>query len=406
MKARQDPVGALAAFLGDQEERGHGLSSTRATRPTPNRAHENSDSVRTSSGRLPVTSIRSPPDSGQKRERAVGSGLLATGRRIRGTSGRAEEKFQTGREAPHTRKATLACLAVAICASLALPSIATAQDFPPASRFQKVTLNDRPGEPMSLAVLPDGRVLHSARTGEIRIHNPRTGLNTLAADMRESPEGLYQHDEEGVQGIALDPNFAEQPLGLRLLLAAAEHAGRRPGHRRRLNEGDAPTNLETAEDRARLALFKGALRLSRFKFEELELDFGTEQKILDVPVDRGICCHVGGKIDFDGEGNLYLSTGDDTNPFESAGYSPIDERRHRNPAFDAQRTSANTNDLRGKILRIRVTGERQLQRPAGEPVPAGHGADEARDLRDGLPQPVPHGGRPQVQQRLRGRLLA
>jgi cytochrome c len=71
-----------------------------------------------------------------------------------------------------------------------------------------------------------------------------------------------------------------------------------------------------------------------------------------VPVDRGICCHVGGDIVFDADGNLYLSTGDDTNPFQSDGYTPIDEREGRNPAFDAQRTSANTNDLRGKILRI------------------------------------------------------
>ena len=84
-----------------------------------------------------------------------------------------------------------------------------------------------------------------------------------------------------------------------------------------------------------------------------------------MPVDRGICCHVGGKIDFDGEGNLYLSTGDDTNPFESEGYSPIDERSNRNPAFDAQRTSANTNDLRGKILRIRVRAGGGYSVPAG-----------------------------------------
>ena len=107
------------------------------------------------------------------------------------------------------RKATLACFAAALGATLALPSVAPAQEFPPASRFQKVTLNDRPGEPMALAVLPDGRVLHSARTGEIRIFNPKTGLNTIAADMRDGAAGLYQHDEEGVQGVALDPNFAQ-----------------------------------------------------------------------------------------------------------------------------------------------------------------------------------------------------
>ena len=49
------------------------------------------------------------------------------------------------------------------------------------------------------------------------------------------------------------------------------------------------------------------------------------------PTNRGMCCHVGGDIDFDAAGNLYLSTGDDTNPFDSAGYSPLDERTDRNP---------------------------------------------------------------------------
>ncbi len=70
------------------------------------------------------------------------------------------------------------------------------------SAFQKVTLNDRPGEPMSLAVLPDLRVLHTARTGQVRINVPRTGLNPIAADVP-----IYQHDEEGLQGVAIDPDF-------------------------------------------------------------------------------------------------------------------------------------------------------------------------------------------------------
>ena len=114
---------------------------------------------------------------------------------------------------------------------MALPSAADAQEFPDQSRFQKVTLNDRPGEPMSLAVLPDGRVLHAARTGEIRLHNPRNGTNNIVTDMKEAPQGLYQHDEEGVQGIAIDPGFEDEPLGLRLLLAEAEHADGRARHR-------------------------------------------------------------------------------------------------------------------------------------------------------------------------------
>jgi hypothetical protein len=95
------------------------------------------------------------------------------------------------------------------------------------------------------------------------------------------------------------------------------------------------------------------MRLSRFKLAGNSLQLGTEQKIIEVGTDRGICCHVGGKIDFDAAGNLYLSTGDDTNPFASDGYVPIDERANRNPAYDAQRSAGNTNDLRGKLLRIK-----------------------------------------------------
>ena len=305
------------------------------------------------------------------------------------------------------RKATLACLAVGICASLALPSIATAQDFPPASRFQKVTLNDRPGEPMSLAVLPDGRVLHSARTGEIRIHNPRTGLNTLAADMRESPEGLYLHDEEGVQGIALDPRFQNNRWVYVYYSPRLDTPVDDPATGGAVNEGDAPYHARDRRGpRAAPAVRRAPAALA--------LQAGRERARLRLRAadpracrsDRGICCHVGGKIDFDGQGNLYLSTGDDTNPFESGGYSPIDERDTRNPAFDAQRTSANTNDLRGKILRIRVTTGGDYSVPSGNLFRPGQREHAARDLRDGLPQPVPHVGRQEVRQRLRRRLLA
>src|SRR4051812_48601452 len=86
--------------------------------------------------------------------------------------------------------------ALALCAS---PSLAAAQ-APPDSQFQKVTIDQTPGEPIGLAVLP---VLHTERSGEVWLHNPANGLKTLAAKVT-----VYSHDEEGLQSIALDPNFA------------------------------------------------------------------------------------------------------------------------------------------------------------------------------------------------------
>jgi cytochrome c len=236
---------------------------------------------------------------------------------------------------------------VAIAGTLALcawPSVAQAQGPPPDSEFQKVAIDQTPGEPIDLAVLPDGRVLHTERSGEVWLHDPDTGLKTLAAEL-----DVYEHDEEGLQSITTDPNF-ERNRWVYLYYSPPLDTPVDDPATPTVNEGDAP-GFGTPAD---FAPFKGYIQLSRFKWTGSTINLGTEQKILQVPVDRGICCHVGGDIVFDENGNLLLSTGDDTNPFESDGYTPIDERTNRNPAFDAQRTAANTNDLRGKVLRITV----------------------------------------------------
>ncbi|MYZ34878.1 carbohydrate-binding protein, partial [Streptomyces sp. SID4917] len=201
------------------------------------------------------------------------------------------------------------------------------------------------GEAMSLAVLPDRAVVHTARDGSVR-YTDAAG-NTKTAGKLD----VYTHDEEGLQGIAADPGFASN----RYLYLYYSPKLTTPG-------GDAPVTGNAAS----FEPWKGHLNLSRFTLKtDGTLDMASEKVVLEVPNDRGQCCHVGGDIDFDAAGNLYLTTGDDTNPFESAGYAPIDERTDRNPQFDAQRSSGNTNDLRGKVLRIKPTAAGGYTVPAG-----------------------------------------
>ncbi|MFI5874455.1 PQQ-dependent sugar dehydrogenase [Streptomyces sp. NPDC051445] len=263
-------------------------------------------------------------------------------------------RAETHRRRPWLRK-TVALLSGALLAgaslTLAVPRAGAAVADPAAAvaeDFQQVTLakgETEVGEPMSLAVLPDRSVLHTSRDGELRLTDA-AGNTRLAGTLN-----VYSHDEEGLQGIGVDPAFATNRF-IYLYYAPPLNTP----------AGDAP-ETGTAAD---FAPFDGVNRLSRFVLRtDGTLDTASETRILDVPASRGLCCHVGGDIDFDAAGNLYLSTGDDTNPFQSDGFTPIDARDGRNPAFDARRSAGNTNDLRGKILRIKVNPDGSYAVPDG-----------------------------------------
>ncbi|MFC9959971.1 PQQ-dependent sugar dehydrogenase [Streptomyces nigra] len=217
-----------------------------------------------------------------------------------------------------------------------------------AEDFQQVTLAKgvaEMGEPMTMTVLPDRSVLHTSRDGTLR-RTDAAGTTTVAGRL-----DVYSHDEEGLQGVAADPGFASNRFVYLYYAPKLDTPA-----------GDAPSNGSAAD----FTPFDGVNRLSRFVLRsDNTLDLGSEKKILDVPASRGLCCHVGGDIDFDAAGNLYLSTGDDSNPFASDGFTPIDERASRNPAYDAQRSAGNTNDLRGKILRIKVNADGSYAIPSG-----------------------------------------
>ncbi|RYD88900.1 MAG: hypothetical protein EOP50_18335, partial [Sphingobacteriales bacterium] len=149
--------------------------------------------------------------------------------------------------------------------------------------------------------------------------------------------------EEGLLGIALDPNFAKNQY---------VYAFYSP-------------------------IEKSVNRLSRFKLVNDKITTATEKVILEFYSQREICCHTGGSIAFGPEGYLYVSTGDNSTPFNAPntpyindGYAPLDNRAGFEQ-YDARRSAGNTNDLRGKILRIKVNEDGSYSTPDDNLFPKG-----------------------------------
>ena len=179
--------------------------------------------------------------------------------------------------------------------------------------FEKVILDANTQNPIDLEVAQDGRVFFVERAGALRIFDPSLQTTVTAGELN-----VDTSNEDGLQGIVLDPDFASNNQ----IYLFYSPAGPKP-----------------------------VQHISRFTFTGNTLDLSSEQILLEIPVQRTNCCHSGGSMAFDREGNLFIATGDNTNPFSSDGFAPIDEREGRSD-WDAQKSAGNTNDLRGKILRI------------------------------------------------------
>ncbi|XOV94474.1 MAG: PQQ-dependent sugar dehydrogenase [Bacteroidota bacterium] len=197
-------------------------------------------------------------------------------------------------------------------------------ETPEENRFSKEVFLTNLTEPTELDVMPDGRILFVQRRGEVILYDPESGKQRMLDSIP-----VYHQQEDGLMGMSLDPDF-ENNRWVYLYYSPV---------------GDEPKQ-----------------HLSRFRFTEDGLK--DEIVMLEVKTQRDECCHTGGSIQFGGDGLLYLSTGDDTNPFGIGGFGPLDERLGRS-AWDAQRSSGNTNDLRGKILRIRPMADGSYTIPKG-----------------------------------------
>lgn len=180
--------------------------------------------------------------------------------------------------------------------------------------FEVSIIDNNPSNPMSLAILPDLRVMYLERGGKVKLYNQSTGNISTVANIN-----VDTGREDGLLGLVLDPNFENNNYVYIFY---------------------SPSGNQAKQN------------LSRFTFTNNQLEMSSEKILLEIPTQRQECCHSGGDLEFDKNGLLYISVGDNVNPFQSGGYTPIDERNNRRN-FDSQGTSANTKDLRGKILRIK-----------------------------------------------------
>ncbi|AEI51939.1 PQQ-dependent sugar dehydrogenase [Runella slithyformis] len=204
---------------------------------------------------------------------------------------------------------------------------------PDDSRFTKIVLDDDLNEPMELAIADDGVIYYIERIGHLNSFDPKTHKKKLITKLN-----VRATAEDGLLGLALDPNFMTNRW---LYLYYGDPTPRNDGY---------------------------ANVLARFELTANGL--ANRVEMLRVPLLHEGVSHSAGSLAFDAKGNLYLSTGDNTNPFESDGYSPSDDRPGRT-RFDALKSSGNTNDLRGKILRIHPEPDGTYTIPEGNLFPKG-----------------------------------
>ncbi|GAA4403036.1 hypothetical protein GCM10023187_18720 [Nibrella viscosa] len=182
---------------------------------------------------------------------------------------------------------------------------------PEANRFTPVVLTPEGSlnEPMVFEVLKDGTAYIIERHGRLKKFDPVTQTVSLIATIP-----VFTGNEQGLVGFTLDPNFAKNHW-IYLYYAL-------------------PTESKMV--------------LTRWDLVNDKLVESSRKVLLEIPVDREGTSHTGGGMVWDANGNLYLTVGNNSG---NSYVAQTDERPGRSK-WDDQRGAANTNDLRGKILRI------------------------------------------------------
>lgn len=222
---------------------------------------------------------------------------------------------------------------------------------PPQYKFSKIRLAgpEAVQEPMELSIAKDGRIVFIERRGNVRVYDPESRITKIIGTIP-----VYSEHEDGLLGLALDPDF-ERNNWIYVFYSAPS------------NQFNYHLSRFTIKNNVASLSNEAGARYASTKVDKLNAE--SEIIMLKIHQEHAYSNHTGGSLAFDIDGNLFISVGDNAIPEEYInGYAPIDERDGK-VEFDAQRSSANSNDLRGKILRIHPENDGTYTIPDGNLFP-------------------------------------
>lgn len=198
-----------------------------------------------------------------------------------------------------------------------LPSAVLAQD---ASRFEKEVLAAGLSDPLQLDIAEDGRVFFIERKGAVKVWEPASRRTVTIGEFPAATAG-----DAGALGLILAQDFEQS--------------------------GQLYTIRVPAQGVARLVL-------ARFTLEGERLT--DEREVLTIPLGKAReQSHCGAGLAWDAQGNLIISVGDNMAPQDVPAIHAEDVGR------DARGTAGNSQELRGKILRITPKPDGTYGIPAG-----------------------------------------
>jgi cytochrome c len=211
------------------------------------------------------------------------------------------------------------CLETVLPVLLCIAACATGMAQDP-SRFGKEVLVPACSDPLQMDIAADGRVLFIERKGAVKMWTPASGRTVQLGDFPAATAG-----DAGALGLALARDFDRT--------------------------GNVFTIRVPASGVPRMVLARFTL-----KGEKLE----DEREVLTIPLGNGReQSHCGGGLAWDAAGNLLIGIGDNMPPQDVPAIHSADMTR------DARGTAGNSQDLRGKILRITPKDDGTYDIPAG-----------------------------------------